>query len=314
VALAWRPGEAREKASSLVVLDERGSIVANAFALTAGEIAAAVEGYAEGRRGVVVGLDAPLSVPNERGTRRIERVLQKAALPAYSASRKMFGGEPFAEEVLVALSAVGVEWTDYPLPRLRGQRTVAEVDAAATLKVLAFERAEKGENGGSNGSEDPGADGAAEGASEPDTDLAERLRGLHEPKPRKGNKAARAAALKGAVDLLWNTPGLRLRTGNLSAELSAEENVDLSKLDITEGLSHADLDRLSGLVEGTLAAYTVHRHWRGRDGSVAIGTGREGSVLLPAAGPLRELVAETCRRWGCPTPKKAKEEREAPWA
>jgi hypothetical protein len=38
-ALAWRPGEAREKASCLVVLDERGSIIANSFAEDAGEIA-----------------------------------------------------------------------------------------------------------------------------------------------------------------------------------------------------------------------------------------------------------------------------------
>jgi hypothetical protein len=288
-----------------VVLDERGSIVANSFALTAGEIAAAVEAYAEGRRGVVVGIDAPLAVPNERGTRRVERILQKVALPAYSASRKMFGGEPFAEEVLAALGAVGVEWTDYPIPRLRGQRVATEVDSAATLKVLAFERARDGDSGdGASGEEGVTApEGATEDggiSSEEDGDLASALRGLHEPKLRKGNKGARAAALKEAVDLLWNTPGLRLRTGNLSAELNAGENVDLSKLDIDDALSHADFDRLSDLVEGTLAAYTVHRHWRGRDGSVVVGTGREGSILLPASGPLRQLVAETCRRAGMP--------------
>jgi hypothetical protein len=284
-----------------VVLDERGSIVANSFALTAGEIAAAVEAYAEGRRGVVVGIDAPLAVPNERGTRRIERILQKVALPAYSASKKMFGGEPFAEEVLVALGAVGVEWTDYPIPRLRGQRVVTEVDSAATIKVLAFERGRDGDGSGDVGeAEGTGETPAEAAAPEGDGDLAEALRGLHEPKVRRGNKGARAAALKGAVDLLWNTPGLRLRTGNLSADLRAEENIDLSKLDISESLSHAELDRISDLVEGTLAAYTVHRHWRGRDGSVTVGTGREGSVLLPASGPLRELVAETCRESGVP--------------
>jgi len=304
ISLAWRPGEAGERASCLVVLDERGSIVANSFALTAGEIAAAVEAYAEGRRGVVVGIDAPLSVPNERGTRRVERVLQRAALPAYGASRKMFGGEPFAEEVLAALGAVGVEWTDYPIPRLRGQRVVVEVDSAATLKVLHFERGRDGDAPAEAASESGSApeDGAAAPAEPADgaEELAAALRGLHEPKLRKGNKGSRAAALKGAVDLLWNTPGLRLRTGNLSAELNAEANVDLSKLDITDALSHADFDRLSDLVEGTLAAYTVHRHWRGRDGSIVVGTGREGSVLLPASGPLRELVAEMSRGAGVP--------------
>lgn len=287
ISLAWRPGEARERASSLVALDERGSIVSNAFALTAGEISSSVEGYAEGRRGLVVGIDAPLAVPNEKGTRRVEKILQKVALPAYAASRKMFGGEPFAEEVLAALGAAGVEWTDYPLPRARGQRTVVEVDAAATLKVLALERTAR--------------DGVPSW-SEPDGEevLSSVLREMTEPKLRKGNKGARAEALKGAVDVLWNTPGLRLRTGNLSGELNAPENVDLSKLDITEALSHAELDRVAGLVEGTLAAYTVHRHWRGRDGSVVVGTGREGSVLLPASEPLRGLVAETCRGAGVP--------------
>ncbi len=42
-ALAWRPGEARDGISCLVVMDERGSIVANSFAGSAREIAEAVE-------------------------------------------------------------------------------------------------------------------------------------------------------------------------------------------------------------------------------------------------------------------------------
>jgi predicted RNase H-like nuclease len=280
-SLAWRPGEAGERASCLVVLDERGSIVANSFGLGSGELAAAVQGYAEGRRGMVVGVDAPLSVPNERGTRRIERILSKVSLPAYSASRRMFGGEPFAEEFLAALEEVGVEYTDYPFRKVRGQRTVTEVDSTATLKVLIFEREGRGGHGGRDG--------------RGDDDLVGLLRGLPETKLRKGNKEGRAAALRSAVDILWNTPGLRLRTANLSAELQARENVDLSKLDIAPVLSHAELDRVASLVEGTLAAYTVHRHWRGRDGSMVVGTGYEGSVLLPAPHALRERIAEECR-------------------
>src|SRR5918998_1896911 len=85
-ALAWRPGEARDKVSCLVVMDECGSIIANSFAGSAEEIAGAVEGYASERRGMILGVDAPLAVPNERGTRKIERILSKMALPAYSAS------------------------------------------------------------------------------------------------------------------------------------------------------------------------------------------------------------------------------------
>ncbi|MDQ4063702.1 MAG: DUF429 domain-containing protein, partial [Actinomycetota bacterium] len=212
-SLAWRPGEAGERPSCLVVMDERGSIVANSFATGAGEISSVVEGYAEGRRGLVMGVDAPLSVPNERGTRRIERVLSKLSLPAYSASRKMFGGETFAEELLASLEGVGVEYTDYPFRKVRGQRTVTEVDSVATLKILLLERGRHADGNSRDG----------------DDDLTGMLRGLPEPKLRKGNKEARAGALKSAVDLLWNTPGLRLRTGNLSADLSADENVDLSK-------------------------------------------------------------------------------------
>ncbi len=279
-SLAWRPGEAGKRASCLVVMDERGSIMANSFATEAGELAATIQDYAEGRRGLIVGVGAPLSVPNERGTRRIERVLSRLSLPAYSASRKMFGGDPFAEEFLAALEGVGVEYTDYPFRRLRGQRTVTEVDPAATLKVLLFER--------------------EGGRGEDDGDLAGLLRNLPEPKLRKGNKEGRAAALKSAVDVLWNTPGLRLRTGNLSAELHSPENVDLSKLDITPELSHAELDRVASLVEGTLAAYTVHRHWKGRDGSIVVGTGHEGFVLLPAAGALHKRITEECRAAGVP--------------
>ena len=283
--MAWRPGEAGERPSCLVVLDERGSIVANSFATLAKEISAVVKGYGADRRGLLVGADAPLSVPNERGTRRIERVLSRLSLPAYSASRKMFGDEPFGEEVLEALEEVDVEYTDYPFRRARGQRTVTEVDSAATLKVLLFERE---------------GHGSGKGPVEEDGELLGALRHFPEPKLRKGNKGGRAEALRGAVDVLWNTPGLRLRTGNLSADLAAEENVDLSKIDISPDLTHAQLDRVASLVEGTLAAYTVHRHWKGRDGSIVVGTGHEGFVLLPAAGALREGIVGECRAAGVP--------------
>jgi len=271
-ALAWRPGEARDGVSCLVVMDERGSIIANSFVGSAKEVADAVEGYGAQRRGVILGVDAPLAVPNERGTRKIERILSKVALPAYSASRRMFGGEPYTEQLLAELERVGVEYTDYPFPQERGQRVVVEVDSAATLKILSLERA--GERNG---------------------DPAQRLRRMEEPKFRKGNKEVRAVALKGAIEVLWNTPGLRLRTGNLSSDLHSPENVDLSKLDVSASMSHAELDRVVSLVEGTLAAYTVHRHWKGRDGSMVVGTGDQGSVLLPATEALHDRIAEECR-------------------
>ena len=275
-ALAWRPGEAREKESCLVVMDERGSIIANSFVETPEELRGAIEAYGEERRGIIVGVDAPLSVPNERGTRRIERVLSKLALPAYSASRKMFGGPPLAEDLLAELEGIGVEYTDYPFPRERGQKVVVEVDSAATLKVLSLERS--------------GGDG----------DLAATLRGMQDPKLRKGNKEVRATAIRGAIEVLWDTPGLRLRTGNLSADLTVEENIDVSKLEVSASMSHAELDRVLALVEGTLAAYTVHRHWRGRDGSMVLGSGTEGFVLLPAKGDLRDRIAEEARSAGVP--------------
>jgi predicted RNase H-like nuclease len=285
-ALAWRPGEARDRASCLVVLDERGSIIANSFAAEAAEIAAAIEDYAAERRGVVVGADAPLAVPNERGSRRIERILSKVALPVYSASRKMFGGEPYPEELLAQLEGVGIEYTDYPFPRTRGQRVVTEVDSAAALKILALERTAR--------------DGEPSWNQPNGRDLAQVLRGMEELKLRKGNKEARASALKQAVDILWNTPGLRLRTGNLSEDISAPENIDLSRIDVNAGLSHAELDRIASLLEGTLAAYTVHRHWRGRDGSMVVGTGDEGSVLLPTPEALHARIAEESRAAGVP--------------
>ncbi len=277
-APAWRPGEARDGISCLVVMDERGSILANSFVGSAKEVAEAVENYGAQRRGVILGVDAPLAVPNERGTRKIERILSKVALPAYSASRRMFDGEPYSEELLAELERVGIEYTDYPFPRQRGQRVVVEVDSAATLKILSLERAGGQRNG----------------------DPAQRLRGMEEPKLRKGNKGSRAAAVKGAIEVLWNTPGLRLRTGNLSADLHSPENVDLSKLDLSESMSHAELDRVVSLIEGTLAAYTVHRHWKGRDGSMLVGTGDRGSVLLPATEALHARIAEECRAAGVP--------------
>jgi predicted RNase H-like nuclease len=277
-ALAWRPGESREKTSCLVAMDERGNIVANSFASGVEEISASVEGYAADRRGVILGIDAPLSVPNERGTRRIERILSKLSLPAYSASRKMFGGEPYPEELLEALQKSGIEYTDYPFSRVRRQSVAVEVDSGATLKILSLERAREERNG----------------------DIARKLRDMTDPKFRKGNKEERASALKGAVDVLWNAPGLRMRTGNLSSDLASAENVDISKLDIDSKLSHAELDRVSSLVEATLAAYTVHRHWKGRGGSIVLGSGYEGAVLLPATETLHARIAEECRNAGVP--------------
>jgi predicted RNase H-like nuclease len=271
LAPAWRPGEAQEKPSCLVVLDERGGIVANAFAASAEEVREVVGAHAEGSRGVLVGVDAPLSVPNERGTRRVEKVLSRLSLPAYSASRRMFDDRPFAEDLLAELEKLSIEHTDYLFPRVKG-RFVVEVDSAATLKILALEK-----NGAGNG------------------DLSEKLGSIPESKFRKGNKETRAAALKSAIATLWDTKGLRLRTGNLAADLDSSENVDVSKLDVSSKLSHAQLDRIVSLVEGILAAYTVHRHWKGRDGSVVVGVGDEGSVLLPANEALQTRVAEECR-------------------
>jgi len=275
-SLAWRPSDAKDGTSCLVVLDERGGIIANSFAASVGEVSGAVEAYAADRRGVIMGVDAPLSVPNERGTRKIERLLSKLALPAYSANRNMFGGEPPGEALLAALQGIGVEYTDYPFRRQRRQNVVVEVDSAAALKVLVLER------------------GQGEG------DPEQRLRAMEDPKLRKGNKEGRAQAIKGAVDVLWNTPGLRMRTGNLAADLSASENVDVSRVEVASTLSHADLDRICSLVEATLAAYAVLRHWKGRDGSAVVGLGDAGSVLLPAGEPLHARIAEECRASGIP--------------
>ena len=163
---------------------------------------------------------------------------------------------------------------------------VTEVDSAAALKILALERTAR--------------DGEPSWNQPNGRDLAQVLRGMEELKLRKGNKEARASALKQAVDILWNTPGLRLRTGNLSGDISATENIDLSRIDVNAGLSHAELDRIASLLEGTLAAYTVHRHWRGRDGSMVVGTGDEGSVLLPTPEALHARIAEESRAAGVP--------------
>jgi predicted RNase H-like nuclease len=295
--LAWRPGEAEDRTSCLVVLDERGSLVANSFAGSVEEISAAVESYAAGDEGVVLAIDAPLSVPNARGTRPIERVLSKVALPAYSASRKMFGeGPTYAEELLAALEEIGVGYADYPFRRDRDQRVAVEVDASAALKVLAFERSSEVSGGRSKERSGGKSDKNSKrsGGQEPE-DPEQRLREMQEIKLRKGNKEARAAAIREAVDLLWNTPGLRLRTNGLSADLDAPENLDLSRLEVSQSFSHAQLDRAVSLVEGTLAAYTAYRHWKGRDGSLVVGAGPQGSVLLPAGPRLHDRVAEECR-------------------
>ena len=275
-ALAWRPGEAREKESCLVVMDERGSIIANSFAGTPEELRGAIEAYGEERRGIIVGVDAPLSIPNERGTRRIERILSKLALPAYSASRKMFGNAPLAEDLLAELEGIGVEYTDYPFPRERGQKVVVEVDSAAALRSSPWSA--------------PGATAT----------WRRRCGACRTPSSARATRRAGPAAIRGAIEVLWDTPGLRLRTGNLSADLTAEENIDVSKLEVAASMSHAELDRVLALVEGTLAAYTVHRHWRGRDGSMVVGSGTEGSVLLPAKDALRDRIAEEARAAGVP--------------
>ena len=169
-ALAWRPGEARDKLSCLVVIDERGSIVANAFAGSIEEVAGAIDGYADERRGVLVGLDAPLAIPNERGTRRIERILSKVSLPAYSANRNMFGDEPYAEKLLEALTGERVEYTDYPFQKQARP-------------------AHGGRGGLSRDTQDP-RPGTFERDASDNGDLAQKLRSLEDPKLRKGNKEA----------------------------------------------------------------------------------------------------------------------------
>ena len=205
-ALAWRPGEAREKVSCLVVMDERGSIIANSFVADAEKIAGTVESYGSERRGTVLGVDAPLAVPNERGTRQIERILSKVALPAYSASRRMFDGEPYSEELLAELENIGIEATDYPFPRERGQSVVVEVDSAATLKVLSLERSGAADNG----------------------ELAKRLRAMDDPKLRKGKDKHDRAACK--------------KTWHDQRERNSPELPQASAAKILRGLFHRRVD------------------------------------------------------------------------
>ena len=94
-------------------------------------------------------------------------------------------------------------------------------------------------------------------------------------------------------------PGLRLRTGNLSGDISSTENIDLSRIDVNAGLSHADLDRITSLLEGTLAGLHGAPALEGKGRLDGCRNRRRGLGLAAHSEALHARIAESQGPPGC---------------
>ncbi len=131
VDLAWKIGGE----TAVVAMSSQGDVTAHGSEEGDEELAAFVERHAGD--GCLVGVDAPLVVPNNAGRRRCEDELQSLGIPSYPANRswlvKAFGA--VRGEILVAeLERRGIKLLDsLPTSRIRG---VMEVYPYATLRAV----------------------------------------------------------------------------------------------------------------------------------------------------------------------------------
>jgi predicted RNase H-like nuclease len=132
VDLAWKKGGE----TAIAVLNSRGSFTSHGYEWRDADIASFVDGYTE--NGCLVGVDAPLVVPNDTGRRRCEDELQSMGIPSYPANRswlqKAFGAVR-GETLLAELQKRGIRLVD-SLPVAPGFKGVMEVYPHSTLKTL----------------------------------------------------------------------------------------------------------------------------------------------------------------------------------
>jgi predicted nuclease with RNAse H fold len=124
VDLAWKEMEGRDR-TAIAVMDECGSLVGLSRAETDRDIVDAV--VAAGRP-ALVGVDAPLQVPNTTSNRPCERALIRAGVSVLPANRTYFDawfGGCRGERVTAALEAEGYPLTDGRVPA--GGSAVVEV-------------------------------------------------------------------------------------------------------------------------------------------------------------------------------------------
>lgn len=107
--LAWSMRKTQRPDTGAVVLDESGQVLANAHLTTDVEILAYVLAHS-GADGGIVGIDAPLVVPNDTGRRACEAQLHAVGISSYPANRSNFArayGGVRGELLMMRLSAEG---------------------------------------------------------------------------------------------------------------------------------------------------------------------------------------------------------------
>jgi predicted nuclease with RNAse H fold len=111
VDLAWKEREGSDR-TAIAVMDDRGSLVGLSRADTDRAI---VDAVAEAGRPALVGVDAPLQVPNVTSNRPCERELIRAGVSVLPANRPYFDawfGGCRGERLTAALGAEGYPLTD----------------------------------------------------------------------------------------------------------------------------------------------------------------------------------------------------------
>lgn len=89
IDLAWSLRKTHLPDTGVVVLDEAGAVIASDHLTTDAAILAFVLTH-RGQDGCLIGIDAPLVVPNDTGRRPCEAQLQAVGIPSYPANRQLF--------------------------------------------------------------------------------------------------------------------------------------------------------------------------------------------------------------------------------
>lgn len=274
IDLAWKIEKfPKEDRCSVAVIDSDLQLLGNKLMRYDKEIIEYVSEWVCGEEGVVIGIDAPLIIPeNVVAKRKCEKYLQKADIQVYPANRarflKEFNGIR-GEEITNKIQSTIKDIKFVDKIKLKTKiRAIIEIYPYSALKVLLWED----KNLASLSSEM----------------FCRDFNKIKVPKYKKGSKSERIIGLNLIANLLER---LGLHADENLVNNFALENFNIIKPELNSNYTITQLDQTADYFDAVIAAYTVWRYWfYGLGKSMVVGDEENGYILIPVDIYVRERL------------------------
>lgn len=266
IDLAWKiEDNPRNERCAVTIIDSQGCLLGNRIMKTDEEIVDYVHLWPD-EEGLLIGIDAPLTVPEWVTTqRKCEYLLGKMDLPAYPANRKLFiktfNGVRGENLVNLLETTPGFAYVD-SIKTGEATRAVMEIYPYATLKVLHWEKEKR----------------KGLYADETFNKLFNQIR-VPKYKGAKINKADKVTGLRKNIALMQQY--ITVSDRRFSNSL-VKENFNIINPDIRASMTILQLEQVADYFDSAVAAYTVLRYWEfGNERSAVVGNKEDGYILIP---------------------------------